>query len=101
MSRNQLTALAIVVALLPLWYSLALFAVDKLAQPSTAEPTASAPYKNNNMQGSVLVLNARGCEAKDPNGKPLQPPKKYEGGKFFIPKGSTFTPQCFSNEAGK
>ena len=44
----------------------------------------------------TLTLDARGCVATFPDGKPLQL-RADSGGQILIPKGSTFTPECFRN----
>lgn len=57
--------------------------------------------KGKDMRGQTLALNATGCVAKGPDGKPLQLPVHPESGQVLIPKGSTFTPECFHDEGKK
>ena len=45
----------------------------------------------------TLVLDASGCVATGPDGNPLQLPAPTAGGQISIPKGSTFTLECFRN----
>jgi hypothetical protein len=47
------------------------------------------------MRGQILALNAKGCVAGGPDGKPLQLPEHAASGQVLIPRGSTFTPECF------
>ena len=50
------------------------------------------------MRNQVLTLNAKGCVASGPDRKPLQLPAGPAGEQLVIPKGSTFTPECFRSK---
>ena len=57
-----------------------------------ANPTAK------DLRVPTLALNAPGCVANGPDGKPLHLPEISAGGRFVIEKGSTFTSECFKRE---
>lgn len=57
--------------------------------------------KAKDMPGQTLALNASGCVAKGPDGKPLQLPEHPASGQVMIQKGSTFTSECFNDEGKK
>ena len=58
-----------------------------------AFPKANPNAKD--MRSQTLALNAKGCVAGGPDGNPLQLPEHLASGQVLIPKGSTFTAECF------
>lgn len=53
------------------------------------------------MEGQTLALDAPGCVATGPDGKPLQLPENVTSGPVVIPLGSTLTLECFPDVGKK
>ncbi len=74
-----------------------------VAFATTALLFAAASYAANESKDlpidtSKLVINAEGCIATGPDGKPFKLPVANEAGQILIPKGSHFSEQCFASD---